>query len=153
MMTKNSKKLPIFTQKMSLKTTSGEFLGMYELDFSCLSILHQLWAHMTYFKGKKVRLIFQPIFTLFSPPGRLPKAIKTSWKCLLRVPWWNTFQWGPKKPPKPFLAIKNSSPKILNHIPSPLCIVELMTITWLCPLTWARFANDLYFLSCGSCYN
>ena len=95
---------------MSLKTTSGEFLGMYVLDFSCSSILHQLWAHMTYFKGKKVRLIFHPFFTLFSPPGRLPKAITTPWKCLLRVPWWNTFQWGPRKTPKPLLTKKNFEP-------------------------------------------
>ena len=39
-----------FSPKQSgLKTTSGEFLGMYELDFSCSSIFHQLWAHIGYF--------------------------------------------------------------------------------------------------------
>ena len=50
---------------MSLKTTSGEFLGMYELDFSCSLIFHQLWTHIGYFKGKKDQLIFSPISAIF----------------------------------------------------------------------------------------
>ena len=106
------KKWKHFHWKNGFKTTSVEFLGMYDLDFSCSSIFHQLWAHIRHFKGKKVQLIFHPVFALFSLPGRLPKAIITPWKCLLRVPWWNTFQWGPKKPPKPFLANKNFQSQI-----------------------------------------
>ena len=108
---KTAKNEAFSLKKSSFKTTSGEFLGMYDLDFSCSSIFHQLWAHIRHFKGKKVQLIFHPVFALFSLPGRLPKAIITPWKCLLRVPWWNTFQWGPKKPPKPFLAKKNFQPQ------------------------------------------
>ena len=57
---KTAKNYPFSPKKMSLKTTSGEFLGMYELDFSCSSILHQLWTHIGYFKGKEVQLIFHP---------------------------------------------------------------------------------------------
>ena len=55
-----------FSPKQSgLKTTSGEFLGMYELDFSCSLIFHQLWTHIGYFKGKKDQLIFSPISAIF----------------------------------------------------------------------------------------
>ena len=60
------------------------------------------------FRAKKW-LIFHPLSTLISLPGWLPKAITAPWKCSLRVQWWNTFQLGPKKPPKPLLAKKNSS--------------------------------------------
>ena len=103
-------KMTHFHWKNGFKTTSVEFLGMYDLDFSCSSIFHQLWAHIRHFKGKKVQLIFHPVFALFSLPGRLPKAIITPWKCLLRVPWWNTFQWGPKKPPKTLFPQKSFKP-------------------------------------------
>ena len=102
---------------------------MYDLDFSFSSIFHQIWAHIRHFQAKKVQLIFHLVFALFSLPGRLPKAVIIQWKCLLRVPWWNTFQWGPKKPPKPFLAKKNSSPKVSNHTPSPLCNVQTFRAT------------------------
>ena len=55
-----------FSPKQSgLKTTSGEFLGMYELDFSCSSIFHQVTANIRHFKGKKFQLIFHPVFALF----------------------------------------------------------------------------------------
>ena len=56
---------PFSREKSGLKTTSGEFLGMYELDFSCSSIFHQLWTHIGYFKGKKDQLIFSPISAIF----------------------------------------------------------------------------------------
>jgi len=56
---------PFSRDKSGLKTTSGEFLGMYELDFSCSSIFHQLWTHIGYFKGKKDQLIFSPISAIF----------------------------------------------------------------------------------------
>ena len=99
-------KITHFHWKNCFKATSVEFLGMYDLDFSCSSIFHQLWAHIRYFKGKKVWSIFHPISAPFSPPGRLPNATTTPWKWFLRVPWWNTFQWDPRKPPKPLLAKK-----------------------------------------------
>ena len=38
---------------------------MYELDFSCSSIFHQLWTHIGYFKGKKDQLIFHPFLAIF----------------------------------------------------------------------------------------
>ena len=120
-MNKNGKKWRILMKKIGFKTTSSHFLGTYELDFSCSSIFYQPWARLRHFKGKKVQLIFHPISAIFSPPGRLPKAITTPWKCPLRVPWWNTFQWGPRKPPKPLLPKKISSSEILNYTPSPLC--------------------------------
>ena len=120
-MNKNGKKWRILMKKLGFKTTSSHFLGTYELDFSCSSIFYQPWARLRHFKGKKVQLIFHPISAIFSPPGRLPKAITTPWKCPLRVPWWNTFQWGPRKPPKPFLEKKYFRPEILNYTPSPLC--------------------------------
>ena len=105
---------------------------MYDLDFSCSSIFHQLWAHNRPFKDKKVQLIFHPVFALFSLSGRLPKAITTHWKCSLRVPWWNTFQWGPRKPPKPLLAKKNSRPKNpkSHSQPSVHCKFKVFDFLW-----------------------
>ena len=102
---------------------------MYELDFSCSSIFHQLWTHIGYIKGKKVRLIFHSFLAHFSPPGRLPNATTTPWKVFLSVSWQSTFQLGPRKAPKPLVAkIKFWAPKPergLNHYPikklSPLC--------------------------------
>ena len=47
---KKQRKMTYFRRKKSgLKTTFGDFLGTYELDFSYLSIFHQLWAHIGYF--------------------------------------------------------------------------------------------------------
>ena len=46
---------------MRLKTTFCEFLGMYELNFPRLSIFHQLWAHIGYFRAKK-DIDFSPPF-------------------------------------------------------------------------------------------
>ena len=64
-------------------------------------------------------------FSPFSPPGRLPNATTTPWKWFLRVPWWNTFQWDLREPPKPFLEKKNiSGLKSLTPSPSPLCPVD-----------------------------
>ena len=118
-MTKNGEKWRIFTEEKWFEKTSGEFLGMYELDFSCSSIFHQLWTHIGYFKGKKVWLIFHPISAPFSPPGRLPNATTTPWKWFLRVPWWNTFQWDLREPPKPFLEKKYFRPEIPNPLSQP----------------------------------
>ena len=63
------------------------------------------------FLGQKKWLIFHPLSTLISPSGWLPKAITAPWKCSLRVQWWNTFQLGPKKPPKPLLAKNKFQPQ------------------------------------------
>ena len=106
---------------------------MYHFDFSCSSIFHQLWTHIGYIKGKKVRLIFHSFLAHFSPPGRLPNATTTPWKVFLRVSWQSTFQLGPMKAQKPLVAkIKFWGPKPergLNHYPikklSPLCIVSI----------------------------
>ena len=62
---KKGKKWPIFTEKMCLKTTFCEFLGMYELNFSRSSIFHQLWAHIGYFQGKTIDWFFTPFQPLF----------------------------------------------------------------------------------------
>ena len=77
------------------------------------------------FLGQKKRLIFHPLSTLISPSGWLPKAITAPWKCSLRVQWWNTFQLGPKKPPKPLLPpkkIQAPNPKSQSQ-PSVHCIL------------------------------
>ena len=63
------------------------------------------------FSGQKNWLIFYPLSTLISLSGWLPKAITAPWKCSLRVQWWNTFQLGPKKPPKPLLAKNKFQPQ------------------------------------------
>ena len=97
-----TRRLQLFTKKRCWHLNTGQ----------CSTISHQL-AHIRHFKGRKVHLIFHPVFALFSLPVWLPKAIIIPWKCLLRVPWWNTFQWGPKKPPKPLL------PKIKFQAPNP----------------------------------
>ena len=58
------------------------------------------------FLGQNNWLIFHPLSTLISLSGWLPKAITAPWRCSLRVQWCNTFQLGPKKPPRPLLPPK-----------------------------------------------
>ena len=109
-----------FTKNIRVKPTSGEFLGMYVLKFSCLSILRQLLAWIASFDDKKDQSIFHP----------LSKAVTTPWKCFLRVPWWNTFQLGPKKPLKPLLAKNIFKPQIpkSHSQPSVQCIIIMMAL-------------------------
>ena len=77
MMTKTAKNDTFSAKNIGLKTTSGDFLGTYDLDFSCSSIFHQLWTHIGHFKSKKNQSNFQPISAPFSPLGRLPNATTT----------------------------------------------------------------------------
>ena len=53
-------------KKSGFKITSGEFLGMYDLDFSCSSIFYQLWTHIKHFKAKKWNWIFAQFQLLFT---------------------------------------------------------------------------------------
>ena len=106
-------------KKSGFKITFGEFLGTYDLHFSCLSIFYQLWTHIGHFKAKKLKLNFHPISAPSSPPGRFLNATTTPWKWFLGVPWWNTFQWDPREPPKPFSEKNYFRPEIPNPLSQP----------------------------------
>ena len=113
-----------FSPKQSgLKTTSGEFLGMYELDFSCSLIFHQLWTHIGYFKGKKDQLIFSPISAIFYRQADFqtlqqpPKS--DSWGFHGGIPSSGT----QGSPPNHFWKKNISGLKSLTPYPSPLCSV------------------------------
>ena len=127
-------------EKIGLKTTSGDILGMYDLDFSCSSIFYQLWTHIGRFKAKKMKLNFHLISAPFSPPGRLPNATTTPWKWFLRVPWWNTFQWDPREPPKPFLEKKYFRPEIPNPLSQP-------SVHWLLGTTTSNLLTYMRVIS------
>ena len=104
-----------YTMKLSkqqLKTSTRHYIKKCA-GAVCTSKLHESARNSTYwiFLGQKKRLIFHPLSTLISPSGWLPKAITAPWKCSLRVQWWNTFQLGPKKPPKPLLAKNKFQPQ------------------------------------------
>ena len=108
--TKSSEKWRLFTGKSWLKIYSLWVLGHIWTGFSMLvKFLSTLSTYYTFLRQKRM-FDFSLHFHPFSPPGRLPKASTTPWKCSLRVPWWNTFQWGPRKPPKPLLPPKNFQP-------------------------------------------
>ena len=101
-------------KKSSIKNTSGDFLGMYELDFSCSLIFHQLWTHIGYFKGKKDQLIFYPFSAIFYRQADFqtlqqpPKS--DSWGFHGGIPSSGT----QGSPPKPFLEKKYFRPEIPN---------------------------------------
>ena len=85
------------------------FLGMYWQNFSCRSIWYPLQVSMTsccHSVRWKSCATFLPGYSIFSLIGKLPIATQTPWKWFLRVPWWNTFQLGSRKAPKPLLAKK-----------------------------------------------
>ena len=125
---KNSKKWPIFTEKNALKNNFLWVFGhVWTRFFMFLDFLSTLGTYWIFWWQKKL-IDFSPLSTLFSLSGQLPKAITAPWKWFLRVQWWNTFQLGPKKPPKPLLAKKNSTPPNpkLHSQPSVRCKIHCL---------------------------
>ena len=124
---KRAKNWGKLTQKLACYVTFGRFMGMYWQDFLYPSIWYPLQVSVTHgyniIRWKSL-INSYPFSALFSLPGQLPNATTTPWKWFLRVPWWNTFQWDPREPPKPFLGKKISGLKFLTPYPSPLCTEE-----------------------------
>ena len=110
-------------EKLRLKSVKNftfcRFLGMYWQNFSCRSIWYPLQVSMIsccHSVRCKSCATFLPGYSIFSLIGKLPIATQTPWNWFLRVPWWNTFQLGSRKAPKPLLAKKKFlSPQIIKR--------------------------------------
>ena len=117
--TKSSEKWRLFTGKSWLKIYSLWVLGhIWTGFFKLVKFISTLSTYYTFLRQKSL-FDFSLLFHPFSPPGRLPKAAMPPWKWFLRVPWWNTFQWDPREPPKPFLEKKYFRPEIPNPLSQP----------------------------------
>ena len=115
-----------FDQKTWFKNYFWMVLGHVWTGIFTLVNLPPTLSMNCIFLRQKSLIDFLPIFCPFSLLGRLPQAIPTPWKCFLGVPWWKTFHLGPRKPPKPLLAKKDSSlpnPK-LHSQPSVRCLID-----------------------------
>ena len=153
-MTKKGKKWPIFTDKNALKNNFLWVFGHLRTQFSTLVNFSSTLGTYWIFLGQKKLIDFSPPFNPYFTARLTSKSNNGPLKVLPEGSMVEYLPVGSQEaPPNHFWQKIISSPRFLNHTPSPLCsiphLIQFGIIAWFLPKAVGFETFKIIQLSCS----